>query len=150
MDWSKAKTILIAALIITDVILIFTYGNFGSESGGFSDNKALAGFLAQKNIYVDADMIPADHEAMPVLYVENEDADDGKLGEALAQQGFPAVDEDKEAEYRKIADSFIKAAGQAYETAVFDRIERNGEYTRVIYKNVIKGAVKIKSAMIFL
>jgi regulatory protein YycI of two-component signal transduction system YycFG len=69
MDWSKAKTILILALIFTDLLLIATYGEFDFKSGSFNDSRALSEFLAQKNIYVDEDLIPLKHRAMPVLYV---------------------------------------------------------------------------------
>ena len=72
MNWSKAKTILIAALLITDLFLIFTYGSFGFGGGEFKDYKALSEFLAQKNIYVDADIIPKEHKDMAVQFVQKE------------------------------------------------------------------------------
>jgi len=72
MNWSKAKTILIIALLITDLFLVFTYGEFGAESEEFRDYKALSEFLAQKNIFVDAAIIPKEHKDMAVQFVQKE------------------------------------------------------------------------------
>jgi len=44
MNWSRAKTILIIALLITNVFLILTYGEFHFRSDEFKDHKALAEF----------------------------------------------------------------------------------------------------------
>ena len=74
MNWSRAKTILIAALIITNVFLIVTYGDFGPEAGGFRDYEGLSYFLAERNIYVDAKMIP-DSAALALMIFMAERAD---------------------------------------------------------------------------
>ena len=148
MNWSKAKTILIAALIITDIFLILTYVDFGFKDDEFNDNEALAEFLAQKNIYVSAEAIPERHKDMPVLYVQNEDDNCPEMTSALSAGDFPKVSENKDEEYIRIADSFIKAAGPKYDTAVFERIESSGAATSVIYKNVIDGVAIEKSRIV--
>jgi len=81
MNWSKAKTILIIALLVTDLFLIFTYGKFGFGSDEFRDYKALSEFLAQKNIFVDAGIIPKEHKDMAVQFVQKE-------GDELKAIGF--------------------------------------------------------------
>ena len=91
MNWSKAKTILIAALIITDLILILTYGNFSFKDEEFKDHEALAEFLAQKSIYVEAGVIPALHKDMPVLYVQKEGLSCGGRHEIYLKNNQPVV-----------------------------------------------------------
>jgi len=62
MDWTKAKTILIIALIITDIFLIATYGGkHNTEESG--NEEALAAVLKSSNIYVDAEKIPKKHRS---------------------------------------------------------------------------------------
>ena len=85
MNWAKAKTILIIALIITDVFLIFTYGKFGAGNDEFKDHKALSEFLAQKNIFVDTEAIPSKHQDMAVVFVQKE-GDDFKVIESSSKK----------------------------------------------------------------
>ena len=150
MDWSKAKTILIIALVITDLLLIITYSGFSFKSDSFNDSKALSDFLAQKNIFVDEKLIPAKHSDMPVLYVHSEETDGGEINIAEALKGlfFITGGAGSDEEYKKIADGFLKAAGLDYSTAVFDRAERGEGYVWVKYKNVIQNITIEKSYII--
>jgi len=147
MNWSKAKTILILALIITDVFLILAYGDFGFTGGGFKDNKALADFLAQKGIFVNAAIIPVKHDDMPVLFVQNEDGCTDRMRALLSESSLQKVTGGKDEDYMKAADSFIKSSGPGFESAVFKSVERSGDEVLVTYKNVIRGITIEKSDM---
>jgi len=70
MDWARAKTILIIALVMTIVFLVVAYGNFGQRTESFSDYEALSEFLAQKNIHIDAEIIPREESDMPTFFVQ--------------------------------------------------------------------------------
>ena len=145
MDWARAKTILIIALLITDLLLIFTYGGFNFKAESFKDSRALSEFLAQKDIYVDEKQIPLKHSNMPVLYLHSEEPGDAesRITEALKGPDFVMTGED----YKKTADAFLKAAGLDYDTATFEGIETSGEYTKVVYKNIFHN-VKVEKSYI--
>jgi len=90
MNWPRAKTILIIALIITNVFLVITYGDFNFRADEFRDHKALSEFLAQKNIFVDAEIIPKENRDMPVLFVQKLEIDREQINRALSSQGVSA------------------------------------------------------------
>jgi len=112
MNWSRAKTILIAALIITNVFLLVTYGDFNFNSDEFRDHKALSEFLAQKNIFVDAEIIPKENRDMPVLFVQNLEINHDKINSALQSITFePPPGEREDADYMAAADLCIYLLG---------------------------------------
>lgn len=150
MDWSRAKTILIIALLITDLLLILSYGRYDFRAGGFKDVAALSEFLAQKNIYVDYDLIPMKHSNMPVLYLHREEPGDAeiRIKETLQAPGFVVADVDASEDYKDAAASFLKAAGLDYDTVTFEKIEFNKRRVNVIYKNVFRNYTVEKSYII--
>jgi len=156
MNWSRAKTILIIALIITDVFLILTYGDFNFRSDGFKDHKALSEFLAEKNIYIDAEIIPKKNNDMPVLSVQNEEIDFDMInGLLFGNVKLWRVSEDKDEEYIREAELFLSELAEGggvskemKQNAVLKAIERDGEDTKVIYKNVVNGITIEKSYFI--
>ena len=131
MNWSKAKTILIIALIITDVFLLLMYGKSSFTSKEFSDNEALAELLGRNGIHINADAIPKKHYDLPVLYVQNAGAGE----KDVSGENNVRVSGDNNTDYKKASDAFIKAAGSDYKTAVFHGIERENGCVTAIYKN---------------
>ncbi len=103
MDWRHAKTILIIALIITDLFLVGVIARGDSANDTGTDNSAmLEEILAENNIYVDcdADVRPAEMPALTVQYIES---DDVMLAEKLAQSGHAVVlDVDESSGVRKV------------------------------------------------
>ena len=69
MDWTKAKTILIIALIITDIFLIATYVQ-KDDNGELRNEKALLSVLEENQIFIGIERIPEKHEDMPTLSAE--------------------------------------------------------------------------------
>jgi len=158
MDWAKAKTILIIALIITNGFLIAVYGNFGVGGDGFTDHSALSEFLAERNIYVDAEIIPQDHREMSILFVQNLEIDHDQINHVLRSIAFEPLPPGAraDADYVEAANLAIQLLGLNEEAAVFKtiaenavfcRIERDddGRQTTVSYKNVIDGITLEKS-----
>jgi len=133
MNWSRAKTILIAALIITNAFLLVTYGDFNFNSDEFRDHKALSEFLAQKNIFVDAEIIPKENRDMPVLFVQNLEIDHDKINSALQSIAFepPPPGEREDADYIAAADLCIYLLGLHEDAAVFKDIAENAVISRV-------------------
>ena len=73
MDWTKAKTILIIALLITNIIIGYTYSEKLKEAEAQQIEQAISTreFLAQLGIEVETD-IPAKPLKKPVLFVRFE------------------------------------------------------------------------------
>ncbi|MCL1982427.1 MAG: hypothetical protein FWG53_04955 [Clostridiales bacterium] len=158
MNWAKAKTILIIALVVTDVFLILAYGNFSiAKSEEFKDYKALAAFLGQKGVHVEAGIIPKRSKDMPVLFVQHAEVDYALKQELVHQaQGSWTVSDGSDEEYRRLADSFIRelpdeddVARDIKKNAVFEAVERDGGSIKAIYKNAVDGTTIEQSHVTF-
>ncbi|NMA93329.1 MAG: hypothetical protein GX975_01560 [Clostridiales bacterium] len=81
MDWSKAKNLIIAALIVTNLLIGWQYLSMLHAEGARADKniQSACEFLEEQGMKVSAD-IPVSSEKLPVLFVsidrESEDADD--------------------------------------------------------------------------
>jgi len=148
MNWSRAKTIMIVALICTNIFLIYTYIDFRTEEEGFQDTKTLAEFLSQKSIYVDPAIIPLVHSDMPVIYVYNQDGGCDTMNKMLAESVFRAEGE-RDNDYKSVAESMLGEAGPKYSTAEFLEILREEELVKAVYKNVVNGIRVEKSNVVF-
>lgn len=87
MDWSKAKTILIIAFIVTDLILIYVIFDFHSIDeptlkGNFIDDAVK--LLNEKDIKVDCE-IPKELPLLPMMTVEYEKWDSTLLNNEFFQ-----------------------------------------------------------------
>ena len=87
MDWTKAKSILIVALLVTNLVLIATY--FLQNNSQKNDDKemqnATVKLLEQKNIFVNTD-IPQEHPRMAKLTVRYDKMNQTAVEEQLALQ----------------------------------------------------------------
>ena len=94
MDWSKAKTILIAAFLITDLILValLVFPAARAEAGQEpADDAVLLAVLARNNVFLETE-IPQGRGEMPVLYVQPEDSDTEKMRELLGRRELDAAE----------------------------------------------------------
>ena len=86
MDWSKAKNILIIALLATNFILIGAIYVEKAEVRS-SDEATLRGdtvlLLKEHGIYVEEDMIPEKDQRLPVLFVKYEEGDQSVIASVL-------------------------------------------------------------------
>jgi regulatory protein YycI of two-component signal transduction system YycFG len=140
MDWTKAKNILIIALLITDLVLI------GSILIGISGDKARndqylqdsLALLSERQIFVDA-KIPNDQIRMPVLSVEYDNIDKMLLEQTLNRQIALPKDQWTEEKIREVTDDFLRNCEIMTENVAFESInESAGTYT-IKYNNQIKG-----------
>ena len=113
MDWTKAKTILIIALIVTDIFLIATYGGKNGEKE-FGNEEALIAILESSNIYVDAEKIPEKHRNMPALAVEYRSVSQDEIDALIESTEIEAVDDSDEA-YTEAAEDFVSCLGMMSE-----------------------------------
>lgn len=138
MDWTKAKSILIVALVVTNLILITTY--FFQNERFEDDEKEMQDvtikLLEEKNIFVKTD-IPDGHPRMPKLTVQYDKMNEDVIEEQLADQKSLPDSEQTEEELISMTTDFIKKCDLMTENVTFERMERTGEDILVIYKNYI-------------
>lgn len=139
MDWTKAKSILIVALIITNLILIFVnvykndYPGLNLNNGDLNETLQL---LENKNIFVEAD-IPHRYSRMPVLTVEYDRLNQEFIEELLAKQKeLPEADLTDE-KIIDLATDFIRKSGYLTDNVKFYSIERKFGKTFVTFRNYI-------------
>ena len=148
MDWTKAKNIMIAALVVTNLVLILTYfykDDLFQNSDKQIRNETIQ-LLESKNIYIDTE-IPEKHSAMPTLTVEyhngNQDLIDQQLAAQTPETGALTNDRLKE-----ITTAFIRDCGLMTDTVVFDSVVKNGSEYTVTYKNYVDEIAIEESYMI--
>lgn len=140
MDWTKAKSILIVALIVTNLILV---GAYYFQNNDLDENEAemrevTIKLLEDKNIFVKTD-IPLEHHRMPKLTVKYDTMNQDVIDEQLANQD--ALNENQLTEELLVAKTteFIENCGLMNEHVVMDEIVRNESDIKVVYKNYIDG-----------
>ncbi len=136
MDWTKAKTILIVALIVTNLVLIATYLSQNNRFAG--DEKEMQDvtvkLLEEKNIFVEAD-IPEETHRMAKLTVQYDKMDEAVIREQLAAQEPLPLSEESDKRLMDRAEDFINKCGLMNDNVKFEGIERKGKEIRIIFKN---------------
>ncbi len=134
MDWGKAKTILIVALIVTNIFLIVTYG-FHNNQGIKKDNQeALINLLQSKDIYLEVD-IPRGHPDMGPLSVQYINISEEYIKELLrfAGNAKPIAKGSPEGDYKLVADDFLAALGLMGPEVSLGTINENGNKITLSY-----------------
>lgn len=139
MDWTKAKTILIIALLLTDCILgVLYYQQYmRSNMTHELEIRDTVEFLENHHIYVDTE-VPEKSRKMPVLTVKYEDTDEERVTGVLAEQEGGRHDACTEEELRALCDDILSRCGFTEKTLTYDscKTERGGSYAEVKYKNI--------------
>lgn len=141
MDWAKAKTIIIIALLVTNLILIISYGIMEGLIFNENENTDIAdtlGLLEKNNIFVEI-KIPEQQDRMPVLFVEYDQNDSALLEDKLRnQQSIPAADMTEEAVIALTKD-FLESCGWLDEQVVYQGISNDGSSYLVNYRSQVNG-----------
>ena len=142
MDWSKAKNILIAALMITNLILIGAiYGSMdqpdGSDREDIKENTIL--LLREHRIYVEEDVIPEKNQSLPVLSVRYRTVDQEKADRALKEWAEPLSESAADEAYYDAADELLRQAEINAASLVHQSVQRMDEEISVIYGVEHKG-----------
>jgi hypothetical protein len=137
MDWTKAKTILIVALLATNIILIAVYGHLAPASNTTDqelETETIA-LLADKGIYIKGSL-PLKHNNMPVLSVEYDRLDPNLLQEQLWDQ-IPIDENDRSRQSMlELANHFLEKCGVLTDTVELESVNQTGTTTTVTYRNV--------------
>ncbi|QIB67906.1 hypothetical protein Ami103574_00650 [Aminipila butyrica] len=137
MDWSKAKNILIVALIVTNTFLLFTYLTKNSTEDRPMDQETLFTVLQGKDIYVDTD-IPDKYENMPAITIKYNGDKQELIEAALKKNIYQVATKASEDDYKAVADQFLADCQLSNESLLFDKVMANGDTAVVRYKNSYK------------
>lgn len=138
MDWTKAKTILIVALIVTNLVLIFTYLNQNKrfDSNEQEMQKVTIKLLKERNIFLETD-IPKERGKMPKLTVQYDKMDENVVDEQLEKQKGLPVDRQTEDNIIAMTKDFIAKCNLMTDNVTFDSYKKDGGTVKVSYKNCI-------------
>jgi hypothetical protein len=92
VDWTKAKNILIAALLVTNLMLLCAYAMREMRRAD-TDDDTLRRILTEYNVFLETEM-PNRPAPMAVLYVRPEAEDRALIEKALAEQKPIPFDDD--------------------------------------------------------
>lgn len=151
MDWTKAKSILIVALIITNLVLITTYffqTNDLADNGKEMEDATIK-LLEKQDIYVDADSIPEEHKRMAKLTVQYDKMNENVIENQLADQKALPETERTEENFISLTEAFLDSCGLLTDNVTFDRMERMGDDILLTYKNCINDIPIEKSDISF-
>lgn len=140
MDWTKAKTILIVALVLTNLVLITTYvfQNNRFENNEQEMQDVTIKLLEEQNIYIETE-IPKEHHRMAKLTVQYDKLNDDIIQKQLSEQKTLKDSEMTDEELVDITDKFLENCGLKTENVTFEGIDRTGDNVTVNYKNYING-----------
>ena len=91
MNWAKSKTILIIALLITNIFLLVNYTSANYKNPETTQlERSVVEFLRENNVFIYA-AIPSDTYNLPVLEVEVEKFDKEVVDRIIAEydKAFP-------------------------------------------------------------
>lgn len=140
MDWTKAKSILIVALIITNLVLIGTYyvQNIRQQNNEKLMETATIKLLEEQNIFVKTD-IPKEHPEMAKLTVQYDTMDQNLVNEQLAKQDTSSGSDLTDDKLIRMTEAFLKRCGLMTENVTFEQIKRSDEGILISYKNYTDG-----------
>ena len=138
MDWSRVKTILIIALLLTNVFLIATLDLGRPAENEVEDESVLIGMLEEHGIFVDTE-IPKVQEDMGTVVVKYADLDDDYIKAMMAEVRLNTRNELTEASYKNAADKFLEDIGLYTDSVNIETISVNGSGADVYYNNVVDG-----------
>jgi len=138
MDWTKAKTILIVALIATNLFLIFTYG-FNKPGENENREDVLIDVLANNNITL-LTKVPERQGKLPVLYIEYSEFNKEETDALLNREIYSVVNQEMtEESLVDFSDRFLQELGLLRTNMVLDQVEIQENLQVVRYKNEIDG-----------
>lgn len=137
MDWTKAKTILIVALLVTNLFLIVTYSIIQAEDDPTEEmlQSETIALLETKDIYVEIPL-PTKKSKMPVLSVEYDRLDPSLLEEQLWAQVPLAENYRSRESIIQMTQDFLRSCGIWGPNVELDRVEQEGQATTVYYQNI--------------
>ena len=141
MDWGRAKNIILAVLVVTNIFLITVYGIKYEQSR--ENNSELYRYTIEKleenHIRLDCE-IPEKPERLPALTVQYEKYDSSRINREVKAAGETENRAENGKEMREAADALIATCGLDTEGASVAETEENEDgSTTVRYGNYYRG-----------
>lgn len=136
MDWSKAKNILIIALLATNIFLLVTYITNNENESSITDHEVLFSVLAGENVFLDTD-IPRKYDKMQAVTLTYSDKSD-IIEEKLLSAKYVLKDGSQESDYEKMAEKFLQDCGVYNENISFNRLVNEGNRAVARFSNHYK------------
>ena len=139
MDWSKAKNIIIVALLLTNMFLIITYGvNVRDRNGAeLAQEQETLSLLMKRNIFLNCEL-PENQGRQPVLTVGYASADEAALQEQLRMQEPLPLSARTQEELIAMAQDFLERSGYWNENVVLHKAEAQGTELHLSYRNIVE------------
>ena len=140
MDWTKAKTILIVALLITNIFLLCLYFSMKTDNGPTEERlqAETIALLEEKQIYIRGNL-PDEHQKMPVLIVEYDSLDPEYISQKIEEQKPSDEEYVSREEVLKKTEEFLKDCGLWNKNVVLNKVEQNEDTFIVSYRNEYEG-----------
>ncbi len=139
MDWTKAKTILIAALIVTNIILgIFVFIEKKDNQEIYSEViEETVNFLKNRNIFIYS-KIPESIKKMPVLEVEYVNFPIENIDEKISEEEIQLNQTLSDDEAVQLAWDFLERNDLMNENVHLESIKKDVNGYLILYKNYYK------------
>lgn len=147
MDWTKAKNILIVALIVTNLVLIFAYAKSPDKSHEV-DREAIFSYMETKNIFIDAE-IPVGQKKMSVVEVSHSGENARVVSREIKGWEVIAKKERTDENLQEKTEEFLIRCNFDRETVKLKSISRFEDQIIVEYKNQLGNIPVEQSYMIF-
>jgi regulatory protein YycI of two-component signal transduction system YycFG len=138
MDWKKAKNIIIAALLLTNLFLLGLnlYARYEGRQQAAEEQRAIQQLLEERGIRLGAEL-PA-QERMGALQVEYVHLDATRLAKALLEQESLPADA-SEAEIEQSCRAFLRALAGRDEEFLLQSVSAAGAQTELRFCNAYHG-----------
>ena len=139
MDWTKAKTILIVALLATNIFLLGSHAWRHSAAGEPENEAALLQLLSSRNITLSVE-VPKSQKPMPILQGEYVSIGDEDIRALMGSQKEVSGSDDED--YAKAAEDFITYLGMMDDSLRVKSVEQSGDRAEVVFESKI-GPVEV-------
>ncbi|MDR1572313.1 MAG: hypothetical protein LBS32_07295 [Clostridiales Family XIII bacterium] len=139
MDWTKAKTIIIAALLLTNIVILGAWMAKAHDGARGDEDATLRAILSSGGIFLETEL-PKKPGRMAVLYVQPETNDAAAVRRALAAQEALSSATLSDEGLAAAADAILESCGYMDESAeIALPPERDGGRAYVRYRDVFDG-----------
>ena len=137
MDWTKAKNILIVALLVTNLVLLGAYVLREAQRSDADDDDTLRRILTEYKVFLETET-PERPAPMAVLYVRPETEDRALIEKVLAEQA--PISAEGRAPLPDAANAVLERCGLMTEnTKRTESLETEEGATIIRYRNVFEG-----------
>ena len=138
MDWSKAKSVMIVALLLTNIFLIYACVQKYYDKSAVADSSSFISALSKHGIEIKTD-IPETKDRLPILSLSYTKPGKAKIKEILRKSDFKVAPRASEKVYKRVADKFMEELGFSMTDIFSGEVKANGKVVKVAYLSTYEG-----------